>query len=378
VLRAFLGDLVRAMPEKSAVSSDTCHNYFLLRALLHRRSQYQIIVFTFVLLLVVGTIDYITGVEISVSILYLVPVAISTWFLNKISGIITSIVGAIVWFSLDYLASGHYSLPIVPYWNTIVMLGIFLTLTFVLAALKKRLELEDKLAKEIQQGLLPSQFPQFQGYDIFGMWQPASIVSGDYFDVIKLNENLVGFCIGDVIGHGIPAAILMSNLQAAVRRTAFDTVEPKELCFQINNFLIDNLATGKFITFFCGILDVRNRTFTYTNAGHNPPILFRDNGIRLQSTTKGLALGIKPNFKYEQDKVQLLPGDILLCYTDGATEIRNANEEEFGDERLIKTIESSRSLGARDICDRVLQSVLQFGNNNIQDDIALLTLTIKE
>lgn len=203
-------------------------------------------------------------------------------------------------------------------------------------------------------------------------------MSGDYFDVIPLNENLIGFCIGDVIGHGIPAAILMSNLQAAVRRTAFHTVEPNELCFQVNNFLIDNLATGKFITFFYGILDVKNKIFSYTNAGHPPPILFRDDGTTLRLTNEGFMLGLELNFKYERDKIQLLPGDILLLYTDGATEMRNSHKEEFGEKRLIDIIKSSRPLCAHDICNKSLQSILQFGNNTIQDDITLLTLTIKD
>jgi hypothetical protein len=278
---------------------------------LNKLSQHQIITLVFVLLLIIGYLDYVTGVELSFSILYLIPVAISAWFLNKMAGIITSIMCAIVWFILDFSASLPHAHPIVPYWNAIVMLTFFLAFAMILSAFKKRLEFEDKLAKEIQQGLLPNQFPQIQGYDIFGLWEPASIVSGDYFDVITLNENLIGFCIGDVCGHGIPAAILMSNLQAAVRRTAFHTYEPKELCFQVNNFVIDNLATGKFITFFCGILDVKDKTFTYTNAGHNPPILFRNDGTTLHSTSKGLVLGIKPNFKYEQDKVQFLP--VISC-----------------------------------------------------------------
>lgn len=136
---------------------------------LNRCPQYHIIILTLVLLLLVGFVDYITGVELSFSILYLVPVAISTWFLNKASGIITSLVSAIVWYSLDFFASAPYSHAITPYWNAIVMLSVFLTFTFTLSAFKKRLELEDKLAKEIQQGLLPNQFSQVQGYDIFGI-----------------------------------------------------------------------------------------------------------------------------------------------------------------------------------------------------------------
>jgi phosphoserine phosphatase RsbU/P len=293
--------------------------------------------------------------------------------------VIASGVGALVWCSLDFLASErHYLHPLVPYWNAVVMFSFFLAFALILSAFKNRLDLDDRLAKEIQQGLLPGQFSQLRDYDIFGLWQPARIVSGDYFDVITLNDHLIGFCIGDVIGHGIPAAILMSNLQASVRRTADSTVGPKDLCFRINNFVIDNLGDGKFITFFYGVLDVRHRTFIYSNAGHNPPILSREDGTTLRLTNEGFMLGIQRNVNYQQDTVQLLPRDILLFYIDGATEMNDSQQEEFGEERLINIAASSRSLSSRDICNRALDSVLQFGNNNLQDDITLLTLVIKE
>jgi sigma-B regulation protein RsbU (phosphoserine phosphatase) len=240
------------------------------------------------------------------------------------------------------------------------MLSIFLTFTFVMSALKKRLELEDKLAKDIQQGLLPNQFPKIQGFGIYGLYEPANIVGGDYYDVIIINENMICFCIGDVIGHGIPAALLMSNLQAAVRRTAMHVYEPKELCSQVNNFVIDNLAEGKFITFFCGILNIKNKTYTYTNAGHNPPILCHDNGTTVRLTNDGFMLGIEHNFKYQQEKVQLLYGDTLLHYTDGATEIKNAWNEDFGEERLIDIVKNSRSFDASNICNKTLQAILHY------------------
>ncbi len=347
--------------------------------ILTRLSQYQIVFLACILLLIVGYLDYVTGVEVSVSIFYLIPIAMCAWFLSKWVGIIASLSSALVWCSLDFLASEkHYSHPLIPYWNALVMFSFFLVFALMLSAFKKRLELEDALAKEVQRGLFPHQFPQVHGYDIFGLWQPARTVSGDYFDVLMLDDRFIGFCIGDVIGHGIPAAILMSNLQASVRRTAVYNARPEELCFHINNFVIDNLVSGKFITFFYGILDIQDKTFTYTNAGHNPPILFRNDGTTRHLTNDGFMLGIERDFNYPQSTIQLLPGDLLELYTDGVTEMKNSQNEWFGEERLIETLSSSRSLPANEICHQIMKSVMQFGNNNIQDDITLLTLSIME
>src|SRR5215470_6885753 len=148
-----------------------------------------------------------------------------------------------------------------------------------LERLRQSREFEE--TREIQSGLLPSTIPQIPGYEIAAEWQAARSVTGDYFDVLPLGGGKVAICIADVAGKGIPAAIVMSNLQAAIRASITnDTndMRPGELCARVNRVMCENLAPGKFVTFFCGILDSRDGSLTYTNAGHNPPVLVRPGG----------------------------------------------------------------------------------------------------
>lgn len=139
-------------------------------------------------------------------------------------------------------------------------------------------EEELKRAREIQQMLLPSTLPQPAGVQIAGAWQPAREVGGDYFDVIQLDKDRVGICIGDVAGKGIPAALLMANLQASFRAFATTEASPQMVCTKLNKFLCANIASGKFVTFFYAVLDANSRTLTYENAGHSPGHLLRRDG----------------------------------------------------------------------------------------------------
>jgi hypothetical protein len=139
-------------------------------------------------------------------------------------------------------------------------------------------EEELKRAREIQEMLLPSRLPQLPGAQISGAWQPAREVGGDYFDVIQLNENRVGICVGDVAGKGITAALLMANLQASFRAFATPDATPQAVCTKLNKFLCANIASGKFVTFFYAVFDAETRTLVYENAGHCPGLLIRGNG----------------------------------------------------------------------------------------------------
>src|SRR5215510_817743 len=130
-------------------------------------------------------------------------------------------------------------------------------------------------AREIQQQLLPSEMPKVEGCDIQASWQPAHQVGGDYFDAIRMSDTSLAFCIADVSGKGLPAALLMSNVQATVRALAQQASSPADLCSQLNKILLDNTASGKFVTLFYAVLDSERRTLIYCNAGHVPPILFR-------------------------------------------------------------------------------------------------------
>ena len=236
-------------------------------------------------------------------------------------------------------------------------------------------EEELKRAREIQQMLLPSTLPQPAGVQIAGAWQPAREVGGDYFDVIQLDKDRVGICIGDVAGKGITAALLMANLQASFRAFATTEASPQMVCTKLNKFLCANLASGKFVTFFYAVLDANSHTLTYENAGHLPGLLLRSNGTTETLQGGGAVLGALPDWSYQDYTAQLQPGDQLLLSTDGITEAENANLEEFGDKRLLEAARA-RHGSALEVQRAIMQQVTAFCGGNFRDDATLLVLRI--
>lgn len=236
-------------------------------------------------------------------------------------------------------------------------------------------EEELKRAREIQQMLLPSTLPQPAGVQIAGAWQPAREVGGDYFDVIQLDKDRVGICIGDVAGKGITAALLMANLQASFRAFATTEASPQTVCTKLNKFFCANIASGKFVTFFYAVLDANSRTLTYENAGHSPGHLLRRDGTAETLQGGGAVLGALPDWTYQSYTAQLQPGDILLLSTDGITEAENAQVEEFGDERLLQAARA-RGGSALEIQRVIMQQVTAFCGGNFRDDATLLVLRI--
>src|SRR5258708_9750016 len=146
-------------------------------------------------------------------------------------------------------------------------------------------------AKQIQQALMPTEIPQMPGLEISGSWRPARIVGGDYFDVFKFGASRLGLCIADVSGKGMPAALLMSNLQAVVKGLAAENTSPKELAEKVNRVMWRNTMEDKFITLFYGLLDVDRKTLQYVNAGHNPPVLTRRHGVQVRLEQGGPLVG---------------------------------------------------------------------------------------
>ena len=236
-------------------------------------------------------------------------------------------------------------------------------------------EEELKRAREIQQMLLPSTLPQLAGTQIAGAWQPAQEVSGDYFDVIQLDEKRIGICLGDVAGKGITAALLMANLQASFRAFATADASPQVVCTKLNKFLCANTASGKFVTFFYAVLDAHARTLTYENAGHSPGLLLRSNGATESLRGGGAVLGALPDWTYQDHAAQLHPGDKLLLSTDGITEAENAQLEEFGEDRLVEVARAEDG-SALDIQRAIMLKVATFCRGAFRDDATLLVLCI--
>jgi phosphoserine phosphatase RsbU/P len=230
-------------------------------------------------------------------------------------------------------------------------------------------------AREIQQNLLPKQIPQVVGFEITGTWEPAKVVGGDYYDVIRLSEGRVGICIADVAGKGISAALLMANVQAAVRAFATDSAAPSEVCRRLNSVLCTNTATEKFVTLFYGVLDAREQTLRYTNAGHLPPIVTCVDGTIARLQNSGALLGVFPEWTYHDSVVQITAGDTLLLFTDGITEAMSGQGEEFGEDRLVDAMLKQRQSGAKDLQAYVLQQVKHFCNSRLSDDATLVVLS---
>jgi len=237
-----------------------------------------------------------------------------------------------------------------------------------------RLELSE--AREIQEALLPKELPSISGFDLAFAWKPASAVGGDYFDVIELSDRHTAICIADVAGKGMPAALVMSNMQAVLKSTASDVVSPAQLCERVNSIVCDNIVANRFISFFYAILDNQTRKLSYVNAGHCPPMLMRDSGC-LRMKEGGPVLGIFPNHRYVQEEVELISGDRLVLFTDGVTEARNSSDKEFGELRLQEILREGRKLRAGELRDRIMETVSGFSGGFVHDDAALMVLTVE-
>jgi phosphoserine phosphatase RsbU/P len=240
---------------------------------------------------------------------------------------------------------------------------------------KQKMEEELALAREIQQKLLPKKCPQFEKFEVEGINISSLHVSGDYFDCIKLDENNYCLAIADVSGKGTPASLLMANLQAVLNALIAPGSSLEEITGRINNLIHKNTNYDKFITFFIGILNIKEYSFQYVNAGHNPPFFMHKNGKIDLLESGGLILGMMPNVPYEQDTVQLKQGDWIVMFTDGVTEAQDEQGEDFEEERLMEILLKNESSSAEVMKDEILSGVKEFtGDVPQSDDITLLIL----
>ena len=244
----------------------------------------------------------------------------------------------------------------------------------------ERKNTELAIAAEIQQSFLPDTISQIEGYDIAARSVMAKEVGGDFFDVIPLEviplgKGQLGIMIADVSGKGIPAALFMALSRIVVRVNAtWYGRRPAAAIRDANTIISNDAKSGMFVTLFYGFLDAATSTLTYVNAGHNPPIHFHAaDGTLTELSATGIAVGALPDAAYTQESVQLVPGDMLVLYTDGITEAENANLEMFGVERLEKTILASRGLSANELVRVILDAVRSFtGDHPQSDDITLM------
>jgi sigma-B regulation protein RsbU (phosphoserine phosphatase) len=234
---------------------------------------------------------------------------------------------------------------------------------------------ELRLAYEIQTNLLPKKAPDLPGYDIAGKSVPAKTVGGDYFDFLASGAARLAFCLGDVSGKGLPAALLMANLQAAVRGQTMTNPSLTACLEHANTLLYHNTSAEKFATLFLGCLDASSHALHFCNAGHNYPFLFRAQGEPRRLEKGGLALGCFESFPFEEDQVNLHPGDRLLVFSDGITEAINENGKEFGEQRLVTLVQPLGKTSANELIETILQHVKRHAGTQPQmDDMTLVVV----
>ena len=236
---------------------------------------------------------------------------------------------------------------------------------------------EQQDALLIQRALMPASLPHTARFDVVGAWQPAGTLGGDCYDVFTFSPDAIGLSIADVAGKGLPAALLMSSLQAAVRAFALDASPPHSLCASVNRLLCGQMIAGRFVTMAYLRLDAGRGTLAYANAGHNPPLLARHNGDVEALRASGTVLGVFADADYSGAEVPLQRGDRLLLYTDGITEARGRNDEEFGEARLTAALVRHRQLEASALHEAVMKEVNEFAVAGFQDDATLLVVAIR-
>ncbi|HYE66877.1 MAG TPA: PP2C family protein-serine/threonine phosphatase, partial [Pyrinomonadaceae bacterium] len=242
---------------------------------------------------------------------------------------------------------------------------------------KQRLEREFNMAREVQVALLPTGFLQPDYFEVSAHSVPCRYVGGDFYDLITLRDGQAIFILADVSGKGISAALLASMAQGVMQAQFDSGFSLTEVVSNLNRVVVQKSEANRFITLFCAQLD-REGNLTFVNAGHNPPILARADGRIELLSTKSMMLGAFDFAEYRASQTKLVPGDVLVAFSDGVTEAVNASNEMFGDERLERLVGSSIDLSAEQIKDRILKDVLAFTRGLPQsDDITLLALKMK-
>src|SRR5438034_6630967 len=240
---------------------------------------------------------------------------------------------------------------------------------------KQRLETQLEVARQVQLELLPARDPELAGYDISGYNFPTEEVSGDYYDWVRVYDDQIGIVIADVSGKGVPAALLMAFLRASLRAATHIGYATHISMSKVNYLLWESIERNQFVTAFYGVLDASNRTLTYSNAGHNPPLLLEADGTARFQERGGVPLGMFRESRYYEYFQTIEPGQLLVLYTDGLTEAMNSAEEEYGRDRLVSAVRQCRDLGARDMVDYIHRDLISWTEGRgSHDDVTIFII----
>lgn len=249
---------------------------------------------------------------------------------------------------------------------------------FLEALEKQKMEEDLLIARDIQRNLLPQSLPQYDKFDIAALNVSSKQVGGDYYDVIRINDEKFYIAIADVAGKGVPASLMMANIQAFLQVICRQDLKIDEATAMINDLVTANSSEGRFITFYWGYIDTKKNTLTYVNAGHNPPYILRGDKI-IKLNQGGMIFGVmKTSVPYIFEEVQLITDDVLLLYTDGVSEALNLDFEEYSEERLEKVAKSLVNKSAKEILNGIKEDVQIFTQGNLQsDDITMIVIKVR-
>jgi sigma-B regulation protein RsbU (phosphoserine phosphatase) len=237
---------------------------------------------------------------------------------------------------------------------------------------------ELNVATDIQLSMLPQVFPVFPDrleVDLHARMIAAKEVGGDFYDFFPVDEARIGIVVGDVSGKGVPAALLLAICRTLIRGSALKGGQPHDCISAVNNAISSDMSPGMFVTVFYGVLNTKEGTLEYCCAGHFPPYVVSDQGVRMLESVGGLVVGAVPGWEYQSATVQLQNGDTLFEFSDGVTEANSSGEDDFGEARLEECLKGVHTTRAEDIVDRVITAVQEFSRGVPQaDDITCLAV----
>jgi serine phosphatase RsbU (regulator of sigma subunit) len=345
-----------------------------------------------VLLFAAFELDYRTGTELSVSLVYLAPVGLAAWFVGRGTGLLLALLSAASW-AISFVLTGEpHAGSFTLVWNALMEVGIYSALALALSGVRAGIETERRLRQEleaayrdldrgqrivgdIQRSLLPRSVPDLPGYRFALHYAPSTRAGGDYYDFLPCDSRRLGLVIADASGHGTPAAVVMAMMRLLLHTTESPCASPDDMLAGVNRRLASHILQNQFVTAFCASLDPATGTLRYSSAGHDPPLVLRRStgGIEALDAARGVPLGLFENGEYPLAEFDLAPGDTLLLYTDGLTEAMDAKGRLLGRERVQAVLARDLEAGAEQIRQSLLGEIrAHVGDAPASDDLTFV------
>jgi serine phosphatase RsbU (regulator of sigma subunit) len=376
---------------------------------LNRQSKYSLLIRGYVTVALITIVDYVTGPDPTFSVFYFLPIIIVSWYVSRSHGVRMALAASLALLIQDFLFTPSSSLlaagSLLTLWGFIQRLIVFLMVGITVAALKsseeRKRQLEYRIARQVQSFLLPRTLPSIPHFSVHGFSRASEHLSGDLYDGIVVDPRTIGIVVGDICGKGVSAALLMAYIQGVLRgRIPLRTHTLSGLMQTVNRSLCAASAEERFASLFIGLYNDRARTLTYVNAGHVPPLVFRNNSMPSRQSPAdmssemhystddnrrngqpeivklepgGLLLGIDPSAEYTPRIRAMNPGDVLVCATDGVEEARNHRSELYGPHRLKHIVSAHLEESPAELHRLVMNDIEEFTGTEPQfDDITLV------